>query len=126
MKIIFLSAPSVYMIQDLIRKHVGITVLPFLHTQRYRHTVYIDAENTFGEGHNALISNGGPDRSMVQVLSKSIVDFLEDYQRKLESNWYNIQNGQIESFPRVANAEGAFGSVTTTNGIRIEAAAKYI
>jgi hypothetical protein len=50
--------------------------LPFLHTENYRHTVYIDVDNLQGHGHGALISSGGQDRSKILVVGESIEAYL--------------------------------------------------
>ncbi len=47
-----------------------------MHTTGYRHSVFVDIDNLYGLGHNALISWGGPDRTKSEFISSSIIDFL--------------------------------------------------
>mmetsp|Transcript_237 Transcript_237/g.240 ORF Transcript_237/g.240 Transcript_237/m.240 type:complete len:144 (+) Transcript_237:286-717(+) len=79
-----------------------------------------------GEGPCALVSNGGPDRSVVHIISKSITAYLTQHYERLRTNWYYTGKGVVEAYPRVASSEGAFGSCTSTKGLKIEACAKYI
>ena len=126
MDLIFLSPSSIKILQDLIYKFRKLHLLPFMHTQNFRHTVNIDITNSAGFGHNALISLGGEDRSSCQVLSPSIEEYLENHMQKLKSDWYFNGRGWLEAFPKYPTRPNAFGSETTTNGITIEAVGIYI
>jgi hypothetical protein len=84
----------------------------------------VDVDNLFGHGPNALVSWGGPDRSLCHVVSPSILTFLEDHLAKLRSRFYFNQKGQIESFPADPREFG--GSVTVSNRVKIEAVGRYI
>ena len=121
---VVLSAAGVIWIQTILLQYYKKRLLPFLHTTGYRHSVFVDAENMFGRGPNALVSWGGPDRTLCHVISDSIVDFLSDHLAKLQNQFYFNQKGQIESFPADPLQFG--GSVTVTNGVRIEAVGRYI
>lgn len=71
-----------------------------------------------------LISYGGDDKSHGHIIAKDIVSYLEDHYQKLLANYYFNGRGKIEAFsqqPHLVN-----GSVTITNGIKIEAVGLYI
>ena len=48
-----------------------------MHTLNYRHSSIIDVDNAFGHGYGAIICQGGPDRSVVEVMAPDILSFLE-------------------------------------------------
>jgi hypothetical protein len=87
-------------------------LLPILHTTAYRHSIFVDVENIFGHGPNALISWGGPDRTKVHLVGTSILGFLEQHLERLRHRYYFDKKGRIESFPSDPRLEG--GSVTVT------------
>jgi hypothetical protein len=55
-------------------------------------------DNTFGEGIGALISQGGEDKSLAQVMAPNILAFLESHYQKLTTDFYFSQRGFIESY----------------------------
>ena len=73
-----------------------------------------------------MISLGGEDRSKAHFIAPNILSFLRDHYNKLSTNWYFDRREEIESFPNDPLSQGAYGSVTVTNGVKIEAVAKYI
>jgi hypothetical protein len=77
LELVLLSPAAVTWIQLILRSYYKIKLLPFLHTTGYRHSVFVDIENKFGQGPNALVSWGGPDRTKCHIISNSIVEFLE-------------------------------------------------
>lgn len=113
------------MIQNILEYRYKLIQLPIMHTINYRHSVIVDVDNVFQEGHGALISQGGPDRSMVQVLSPSILNFLENHHKKLSEGYYFSDRGRLESFSKYPTPENG-GSVAVTHGVRIEAVSQYI
>ena len=62
---------------------------------------------------------GGGDRSKVLLCARSFEEYLEKHFDKLKANWYYSKRGTIEFFP--ADPRTNRGSVTITNGVRIEA-----
>ncbi|CDW81296.1 UNKNOWN [Stylonychia lemnae] len=127
LEVLMLSPASLLILQNIINVHLGILVYPILHTKNYKHSVILDYQNLFNQGVGALISWGGPDRSQVQVLGLDLMNFLEDHYDKLERNQFFSANSRIESFFNpVQGREIRQLSVAVTNGIRIEACAKYI
>jgi hypothetical protein len=66
---------------------------------------------------------GGGDRSIVHYIAPSIESYLTDHLNKLRNDWFFTLRKQIECFP--SNPTQNFGSLTITNGIKIEACAKY-
>ena len=101
-----------------------INFLPIMHTTAYRHTSFVDVENTFGQGVGAILSQGGSDRSMFQVVAPDIVTFLEQHLSRVQSNYYFTQRGMIEGYCN--RPTEAFGSSTVTEGVRIDAVAHYV
>lgn len=69
-----------------------------------------------------MISMGG-NKSKVLVLARSIEEYLRDHYDKLRSNYYYNGRGELECMP--TNPLNGNGSVTTTNGVRIEAVGKH-
>ena len=67
---------------------------------------------------------GGGDRSKVHYIAPSMENFLTDHFEKLRNGWFFTDRGEIESFP--SNPVNNRGSTTITNGLKIEACAKYI
>ena len=84
----------------------------------------IDYDNTCGFGPRAIIQMAF-DRRKSLLVSKSIEDFLECHVKRLKQNWYLNSRHQVEAFAMEPTNEGAFGSVTVTNGIKISAHAIY-
>ena len=106
------------------RTHGQYRSLPFLHTKNYKHYVHIDALNEFGRGHGALISQGGDNGHKGHIIAENILTFLEHHYQRLTSDYFFNGRGTIEGF--CGKPELARGSVTVTNGVRIEAVAKYV
>lgn len=57
------------------------------------------------------------------VLGRSIEEYLRNHLNKLRSNYYFTGRGEVECLPE--NPELGGGSVTKTNGVKIEAVAKH-
>lgn len=68
----------------------GINCFPFAHTNRYRQLKFIDINNTFGQGHNAIISVTGTDRSKAVVVAPSIKHYLTRHYMHLKNDNYVI------------------------------------
>jgi hypothetical protein len=98
---------------------VGLEILPFIHSVSNRHIVLIDVNNIHNKGPTALISMGGGDRSINQFIAPSIESFLSQHLDKLSTDWYFSTRGELEMFP--ANPLNNKGSVTVTNGVKVEA-----
>jgi hypothetical protein len=95
-----------------------------MHINRNKYIVYLDTGNIVGCGHGALIEQGGEDFSIVRVLAPSILSFVESHYQRLKSDFYMSKRQLIEGYsnkPLLVK-----GSVTVTNGIKIEAVAKYL
>ena len=60
------------------------------------------------------------------MIAPSIAMFLEQHYDRLKADWYFARRGELESFPNDPIRAGAHGSTTITNGVKIEAVAKYI
>jgi hypothetical protein len=114
MKLIFLSPGSVMVLQNLIFSFLKIKFLPFLHTEKYRHTIYVDVDNLQKHGHGALVSSGGQDRSKVLIIADSIEAYLEGHYQKLKEEYFYKGRGEIESFAANPLSQGANGSVCVT------------
>jgi hypothetical protein len=99
-------------------------MLPFLHTTGYRQSAFIDFQNIYGRGPNAVFCWGGPDRSQSQYLAASLYDYLNLHLEKLKTNYYYNKNGVIQTFPR--DPKSQFGGVAITEGVKVEAVAQYI
>jgi hypothetical protein len=108
----------------ILLQYYKVKLLPFLHTTSYRHSAFIDIDNQFGFGPNALVSWGGPDRTQCHIVGRSILEFLEQHLERLNSRYYFDKKGRIEWFPSDPRRE--HGSITVTKGVKIEASAKYI
>ena len=116
--------PVISWLQLMGNSHLKITILPVFATLGYKHCVFVDSENRFGRGPNTLVSVGGPDMRKCLILGTSLLDYLEQYLQRVETEYYSTLRGKIEGFPRDPTVWG--GSATTTNGVRIEAVAKFI
>jgi hypothetical protein len=71
-----------------------------------------------------LISQGGDNGHKGHVIARNILSYLENHYYKLQSDYFFEGRGSIEGFcgkPLLAR-----GSVTVTNGVKIEAVAKYV
>ena len=98
-----------------------------MHTKNYKHSIILDYSGITENGIGCLVSWGGPDRSMTQVIAKDLMTFLEDHYNKLSADFFFSGNGKLESFCRgKPNPSFKNASVATTNGIIVEACAKYI
>jgi hypothetical protein len=58
------------------------------------------------------------------LLADSLLGYLERYVQRVESDFYSTLKGRIEGFPR--DPASFKGSTTVTEGVCIEAVAKYI
>jgi hypothetical protein len=96
-----------------------LKVIPVMHTLGYRHLIYLDTLNVFGCGPNAMISFSVRDKSKCQVLSTNFTDYLVDLAYKFESGYFFSHDGILHTFPANVTREG--GSVTITEGLKIEA-----
>lgn len=112
------------MVQNIVVQRYKLQSLPFMHVLNYRHSTFIDVDNELGMGHGALISQGGPDRSLVLFFAKDIMSYLESHLQKLKNDYYYTSRGEVESYE--SNPTKAKGSTSITNGIRIDAVAEYI
>jgi hypothetical protein len=124
LQLVFLSPAAVTWIQMILKQYYQVETLPFLHTTGYRHSAFVDVNNLYGLGHNAIISWGGPDRKKSHVLASSIIEYLETHRNRLLSNYFYNQKGFIEGFP--ADPRLRHGSVTVSNGVKVEASSFYI
>jgi hypothetical protein len=86
--------------------------------------INIDYKNEFGFGHRSLVQSS-VDRRKFLLMSHSIKDFLQVHVEKLESDWYMTQRGFIETYSNNPVDPKAYGSVTTTEGIKVTAHAYY-
>ena len=123
-ELLLLSPASMTILQTLVMQRSNIKIYPFMHTAKYRHGVHIDMDDIFGQGFGALLSMGGQDKSQIHVISPDILTFLERHSRRLQENYYFVKEGIIESYP--SNPVSLYGSRTVTNGIQIDAVARYI
>jgi hypothetical protein len=86
--------------------------------------IFIDYDNSCGYGNQALVSLSA-DLKRVLINARSIMHLIENHVHKLKSNWYMTLRNNIETYAMTPTDEGAFGSVTVTNGIKITAHAFY-
>lgn len=110
--------------QFLASKHRQLDILPVMHIKGSPRIINQDYNNICGFGHRAIILVP-VDRRKHLVLARSFEEFLTDHVTKLKNNWYMNLRGVIETYALNPIDEGAFGSVTTTHGIRITAHAFY-
>ena len=90
------------------------------------HTVFVDVNNEMKCGFGALASMGGPDRSLAHIVAPNIETFLQQHYVRLMNRWFFNDGNVLTSFSRDPLSPGAYGSVCVTNGLRIEAVAKYV
>ena len=90
MRHIFLSPVSSALLANLVAERTcGIVrVLPLMHTEKYRHMLVVDSENSFNQGIGAIVSMGGEDKSKAHLLARDLISFLEDHYSKLLSNFF--------------------------------------
>jgi hypothetical protein len=50
----------------------GIKAFPFTHILKYRQACFIDINNSFGRGHNAVYSITGVDKTQALFISSSL------------------------------------------------------
>ena len=67
-----------------------------MHTVNQRQHVFIDRKNQLNNGHTALYSFGGGDRSFVVFVGRSIEEFLENHLNKLRADWFYNKRGFLE------------------------------
>ena len=121
---LLLSGPSVGILQFLASKHRQLELLPIMHIKGSPRIINQDYGNICGFGNRAIILVP-VDRRKHVVLARSFQEFLTEHVKKLKSNWYMNLRGNIETYALTPTDEGAHGSVTVTNGIRITAHAYY-
>lgn len=119
-----LMPPMATWLQLMLMHRYKMVILPIIHTMGYRHCVYLDVENKFGRGNNTLISLGGQDKKYCQIIGTSLLGYLEGYCERVKNDFYVCFRDRIEGFPKDPRVWG--GSVTVTNGVKVEAVAKYI
>eukprot|EP00347_Sterkiella_histriomuscorum_P002208 403369051 len=124
LQLCLLSPSTVKMVQNILYQRYKQIQLPFMHVLNYRHSLIIDVNNDYQQGHGSLISQGGPDRTVFLYLGKDILSYMESHLRKLQADYYYSLRGEVESYER--NPRDAFGSTTITNGVKIDAVANYI
>lgn len=72
-----LMPPMAAWLQTMLFHRYHIELLPILHTLGYRHCIYVDVQDKFGMGPNAMISLAGSDKRKCLIVSRSILDYLE-------------------------------------------------
>jgi hypothetical protein len=70
--------------QNLMLTKYELKVLPVIHTMGYRHLIYLDTNNEFGCGPNAMVSMSGRDKSICHVVNMDFKDFLVNLAHKLD------------------------------------------
>ena len=123
-KTLLLSAPSASLMQRIIKRVVGETLLPVMQLSRNMRSVEQDVTKKFGRGPRALILTGQDFRKSL-FLAPSIKTYLQQHVNRLKNNWYVTRKGFVETYADMPDAPGANGSVTVTNGVRIRAHAHY-
>lgn len=97
----------------------GIKAFPITHINRYRNCEFVDLNNEIGLGHNHVYSITGVDKTHVLSYGVELKTYLELYKNCLEYQKFNVHNGEITPF--MTNPRESDGSVTITNGIKVEA-----
>lgn len=118
---IFLSAPSVRIIQQLGEGYRNIKYLPLMHIARCPSVFIQDSTNATGHGPTTIIQFGFDGRKCL-VVAKSFKEFLENHLENLQKNWYTTHRGAVENF---CTDPSEVGSITKTQGIIIKAHAVY-
>jgi hypothetical protein len=78
----------------------------------------VDLNNYFGKGCNAILSITGTDKTFALFVAPSIEAYLTKHYNLLKEDKLFVHNGEIQSFLR--NPLDNYGSVSVSNGIRIE------
>ena len=86
----FVMPPVTAWLQMIIRSHFNQTLLPILATLGYKQCAFVDAQNIFGRGTNAVINWAAGDHSQALLLSESLLGYLERYLSRLETNFFSI------------------------------------
>ncbi|CDW87006.1 UNKNOWN [Stylonychia lemnae] len=119
---VLLTSSSILNFRMILQLKTGIKGFPFTHTNRYRQCNFIDLNNTFGMGNNTVFSMAGTDKSHVLLIAPNIETYLSRHYSLLKDDNLFIHNGEIHQFtknPLVNN-----GSVSTSNGLKIEVQAQ--
>lgn len=62
--------------------------------------MYVDSENRFGRGPNALISLAGSDKRRCLVIADSILGFLEKYVERMATGYQYPMRGRLDILPQ--------------------------
>lgn len=115
---VLLSPSSILNFRMILQLKTGLKCFPFTHTNKYRQCNFVDLNNYFGRGPNAILSITGTDKSQALFIAPSIESYLSKHCQLLKEDRLFVHQGEIQSFYK--DPLENFGSVSIQNGIRIE------
>lgn len=107
--------------RNLIETKCGVKGFPFTHTNKYRQVTFIDINNIFGRGCNAIYSLSGLDKSYAMYAFDSPLGYLQLHFNTLKGKKFFVNKGELSIFRK--NPEEFFGSTTITKSMKVEAQA---
>ena len=127
--VIFSARTCSNMNKFLIQMH-NLDILPLVHPNGYRQVMFMDYQNIYGHGPNALYLHTSPHKQYYMFMRTSLLEWLEDHCQKLQKDQFLIQNGKISYFMNVKNVladdpDFKNGSYTEQDGITVSAQGKF-
>jgi hypothetical protein len=103
----------------LLETKARLRALPIFHINSYRLLAFVDYNNQFGKGPNAIFSMNGLDKSTALLISPSIEALFEKHYEYLKNDSYYIHDDELTIWKNDPLIFG--GSKAESHGIIVEA-----
>ena len=119
LEMMFLVPSAIRNFREMIKLKSGIDAFPFGHTHKYRQCTFVDIQNYFGRGHNAMYSVNGLDKSHALFIFESPLAYLTLHHKMVTENRLQQADGEISVFRK--DPLMMDGSRTVTGYIQVDA-----
>ena len=95
---VLLTPPIGLKLRELIKEKFGFNCLPLTHTDKYRQATFVDIDNVFGKGTNAMMSITGVDKSHAMFVMKNPLLYLTTHHQMLMNDDFQVIDKEITVF----------------------------